>query len=152
MSTFEAKLLKSFGGLAFGTSEKQAKALFGEPEETDTVIAPDDTSSTIWHYWAKGFTLFFDKDNGNLFCSVEVDRSVNLIIEGENLFENNEKELKLFFKELGFRDIDEENHEWGEKRISFDDAMIDLYFEKGMLVSVNFGVMSAIDTSLIHTN
>ena len=40
----------------------------------------------------------------------------------------------------GYKDIDTETHEWGEKRVSFDDAQVDFYFENGELISVNYGI------------
>ena len=40
----------------------------------------------------------------------------------------------------GFEEIDEDEEEWGEKRISFDEALIDFYFESDELVTVNWGV------------
>jgi len=36
---------------------------------------------------------------------------------------------------------DTEIQDWGEKRLSFDDAGLDCYFENGKLVSINFGVI-----------
>ena len=31
-----------------------------------------------------------------------------------------------------------EQHDWGEKRLSFDEAHIDFYFEKNKLISINY--------------
>jgi hypothetical protein len=144
--------MKHFGGLPFGASEKDAVAIFGEPEEKETLEAIDGSFSAVWHYWSKGFSLFFDQPQGGHFCCVEADSSVSLRLWDTGLFDLNETQLKALFKLKGFRDMDEENHEWGEKRVSFDDAMADFYFEKGELVSINFGVMPAIDSHLIHPN
>jgi len=36
--------------------------------------------------------------------------------------------------------VDEDTEEWGEKRLSFDEALIDFYFENEEMVTVNWGV------------
>ena len=51
-----------------------------------------------------------------------------------------EQELKKLMTEKGFKELDEEKEQWGEKRISFDDADIDFYFENGKLISVNYSL------------
>jgi len=58
----------------------------------------------------------------------------------EKVFQLKEHELIALLKLNGYPLSDSENHEWGEKRISFDDANLDCYYEKGKLVSINFGV------------
>lgn len=152
MIPFEAKLLKAFGGVPFGAGPEAIEKAFGLPEEAEVLEAPDDSKSLVWHYWSRGFSLFFDQESGGRFCCVEADRSVDLKIFGVDIFSLNENDVKKLLNNQGYRDIDEENHDWGEKRVSFDDAMVDFYFEKGMLVSINFGVMSTMDIPVIHSN
>lgn len=144
-----AHLMKSFGGLAFGATETAAEKIFGKPEETEKLTAIDGSVSRVWHYWSKGFTLFFDQADGGRFCCVEADNHVPLTIWEKNIFSLNEIQLKKLFGEHGYTDVDEEHHEWGEKRISFDSAMVDFYFENGSLVSVNFGVVISESTVIL---
>lgn len=149
---FDAILMKSFGDLPFGASEQETESVLGIPEEKEKLEAIDGSVSVIWHYWSKGFTVFFDRQENGRFCCAEVDSSVRLNMWGQNLFSLNENEIKSLFKENGFNELDEEQHEWGEKRISFDDAMADFYFENGILVSINFGVMSENLNQSIYPN
>lgn len=149
---FDAHLMKSFGGLPFGASGHEAEKIFGPPEEAEQLEAIDGSISLVWHYWTKGFTLFFDQAENGRFCCAEIDRSVILNLWEENIFRLNEPQLKNLFREKGFKELDEEQHEWGEKRISFDDAMADFYFENGILVSVNFGVMPENENQSIYPN
>jgi hypothetical protein len=62
---------------------------------------------------------------------------------GVKIFNYSEKDVIDIFKKNGFPLTDSEVHEWGEKRISFDDAMVDIYFEKGKMRSINFGRMTS---------
>ncbi|MCE3278396.1 MAG: hypothetical protein K0S44_587 [Bacteroidetes bacterium] len=43
------------------------------------------------------------------------------------------------FKSQNYTLYETEVHEWGEKRLSFDDANIDFYFERDKLTSINYG-------------
>lgn len=143
--------MKSFGGLTFGVTTTEAELFFGPPEETEKLEAIDGSVSLVWHYWRKGFTLFFDQDDGGRFTCVEVDNTVKLSLWDRPVFELNEAQLKKLFLAKGFSVVDEERQEWGEKRISFDDAMVDFYFENDKIVSINFGVVMA-DMLVIYPN
>lgn len=131
-------LLKGFCSLFFGDNAKRATTLFGEPNEVEELI--DELlgeKSTVYHYWDKGFSLFFRNDeNKGLHC-VEVDNKETLLL-GEKIFLLNEDQIKMLFKKNAFPLSDTEQHAWGERRLSFDEAFADLYFEKGKLVSINF--------------
>jgi hypothetical protein len=148
MIPIEACILKSFGPLSFGASAQDALETFGEPEEKELLEGIDGSVSQVWHYWAKGFTLFFDGPGNNRFCCAEIDSSLQLKIWDIPVFSLNEPQLKEVFKQNGFKELDEEVHEWGEKRVTFDDAMADFYFENGIMVSVNFSAMVPSESEL----
>ena len=63
----------------------------------------------------------------------------------------NEKQIIELFKSKGINVFETEVHEWGEKRLTFDDTNIDFYFEKNKLSSINYG-MSEMDLPLIFPN
>jgi hypothetical protein len=139
----EIRLLKGFGPLHFGQLPGDAIKLLGEPEEIQTL--EDDvleTSSYVLHYWSKGISLFFDNHQNKIFNCVEVDNADTLLF-GKKVFDLKEKDIIELMKSNGFKLFDSENHEWGEKRVSFDEAGLDCYFENHKLVSVNFGVLNS---------
>jgi len=137
----EINLLKSFCALPFGTCKDSAVEVFGEPEEiqnlTDDIL---NNNSMVYHYWNEGYSLFFDTNKDQTFCSVEIDNKEALLFDVK-IFTLNEKEIVDLMKQNGYSLSDSEVHKWGEKRISFDEAALDCYFENGKLVSVNFGVL-----------
>lgn len=137
----EIKLLKGFCNVNFGEPLPNVKKIFGEPEEIqemeDAVL---ETSTTVYHYWDQGFSLFFDNTRNHAFCSVEIDNRETVLL-GTLIFNLKEKELVDFMKTNGYGLSDVETHEWGEKRVSFDSAGLDCYFENNKMVSVNFGVV-----------
>lgn len=136
--TPEIQLLKGFCSLKFGQKPSDAEALFGPPEETqslnDDIL---DTSSYVLHYWDFGFSLFFDASKNNILNIVEVDNHDTLLF-GKPVFNLKETELVELLKSNGYKLSDTERHEWGEKRLSFDDARLDCYFENGKLTTLSF--------------
>ncbi|GAB4134095.1 MAG: hypothetical protein Fur0041_06910 [Bacteroidia bacterium] len=152
MAEYEMQLLKGFNGLPFGARPEDAEQLFGKPQETEILDGIDPGETLVWHYWDNGFSLFFERYFNNRFCCVEIDAPAVLRIFGRNVFELSESEIKELFKANGFQELDEERENWGEKRISFDDAMADFYFENGKMISVNYSVIFSDDISPIIPN
>ena len=137
----EITLLKGFCTLAFGATKENAILLFGEPEEVQNI--DDDifnNHSLVYHYWDQGFSLFFDVNKNHSFCSVEIDNKETLLFETK-VFALKEKEIVALMKENGYNLTDTEVHQWGERRVSFDDACLDCYFENNRLSSINFGIL-----------
>lgn len=136
--TPEIHLLKGFCSLKFGQKPSDAEVLFGPPEETQSL--KDDilnTASYVLHYWDLGFSLFFDSNRNNSLNIVEVDNE-ETILYGKQVFNLSETEVVELLKANGYKLSDTERHEWGEKRLSFDDAGLDCYFENGRLSTLSF--------------
>lgn len=123
--------------LSFGSSMEDAEILFGKPEDTQLIDDLEEFQTTVWHYWENGFTLFFDEQNQQLFNCAEIDNT-EAQLWGEKVFNLKEQQIIELFKENGITIYESEFHEWGEKRLSFDEANIDFYFEKNKLISINY--------------
>lgn len=134
----EARLRKGFGPVDFGSTQNDCVKQFGEPDEKERLEGIDGVDSEVWHYWERGFSLFFDPAFDSRFCCVEIDETFPLLMFGQLVFGKREQDLTTLMKSKGFIISDTENHEWGEKRVTYDDVFTDFYFEKGVLVSVNF--------------
>ncbi len=130
---------------------KEAEKLFGKPEEIQLLDDVDDSISTVWHYWERGLSLFFDEQQHQIFCCVEIDNEETQLW-GVNVFSLKEKQIIELFQKNGFTRFETEMHDWGEKRLSFEDANIDFYFEKNKLVSINYGKPSIGSQILILPN
>lgn len=143
---YQINLLKGFSDLQFGQTIGEAEKYFGKAEETqelnDDIL---ETSCTVLHYWESGFSLFFDNKQAKKFSSVEVDNEETLLFS-RKIFDLKEKDLVALMQENGYALSDSEQQEWGERRLSFDDAGLDCYFENGRLSSVNFGLIDEPNT------
>lgn len=141
IETPEIRLLKGFCSLSFGETKEAVVKLCGEPEEiqnlTDDIL---NNNSLVYHYWEQGFSLFFDTNKEQAFCNVEIDNKDALLFNVP-VFALKEKEIIALMKQNGYALSDSEMHQWGEKRVSFDSAGLDCYFENNKLVSVNFGIL-----------
>jgi len=137
----QINLLKGFCTLNFGVTIVDVELVFGKPEEIQILDDPIlETSCTVYHYWDSGFSLFFDNKNAMKFGSVEVDNADTELFS-QKIFSMKESQLVDLMKQNNYPLSDSEMQEWGEKRLSFDDAGLDCYFENGKLVSANFGVI-----------
>jgi hypothetical protein len=137
--------------LRFGASRTDARKYFGEPESIEHIDDIEEYKSIVWHYWEKGFSLFFDDSRQNTFSCVELD-DARTILWNQEVFKLGERQIIKLFKDHGFVALDTEEHEWGEKRVSFDDAMVDLYFEGEVLTSVNCCIPGEIENVLLLSN
>jgi hypothetical protein len=141
-STFklEIKPKIGLGNLLFGSTMQQVKGTIGEPEETEEITEEEGFHTEVWHYWEAGLSVFFDEDDNKLFSCAEVDNE-DATLWGKRIFDMAEAEIVSLFREHGFPDYEAEDHPWGERRVSFDEILVDLYFEKKKLVSINFGAI-----------
>ena len=120
----EARLKEGFGPLDFGCTQDDCLSHFGEPDEKENLEGADGSSSGVWHYWEKGYSLFFDNDYGSKFCCVEIDQSFPIRIYGQTVFGLSEKEVVNIMKGRGFAVTDTEQHEWGERRVKIGRAHV----------------------------
>ncbi len=123
--------------LLFGASMSDAENTFGKTQEVQIIDDFEEFKTTVWHYWDNGITLFFDEQNNQLFNCVEID-NFEAQLWGQSVFDFKEKQIIELFKSKGILKYETEIHEWGEKRLSFDEAHIDFYFEKNKLISINY--------------
>lgn len=138
ISTFDIKPCVGLSNIAFGSNMPEVEKILGPADEVELLDDLEDFNSTVWHYWKHGFSLFFDENNRQLFGCVEIDNQ-DALLWGKKVFDLNEKEIIELFKSKNYSEYETETHEWGEKRLSFDAANIDFYFEKNKLVSINYG-------------
>ncbi len=147
----EIKPVLGLSSLLFGTTMAETELVFGRAEETELLDDIEDSQSTVWHYWESGFSLFFDESNNQLFCCVEIDNK-DAVLWGQKVFSMSENQIIELFKKKGVTNFETEVHEWGEKRLSFDELNIDFYFEKNSLSSINYGKPENESTFLILPN
>jgi len=131
---------EGLGKLYFGLNIDEIASVLGEPSEVEEISDDDDFNTLILNYSELGLSIFFEgRDQASLSC-LEVDNR-NCILFGKKVFSLTEQEIVSLMNENGFSDIDMEDEEWGEHRVSFEDGLIDFYFTDGVLTTINWGVL-----------
>lgn len=135
------KPLVGFGDLKFGATKKEIEALFGEPQEVETIEGDEDFMEVeVWSYWDKGHVVYFEKEYEDRCTNFETDHD-DATLFGKKVFGLTEKQLIALMKENGFTDFEVEfEEEWEEKRVSFFDAQVDFIFDEEVLVQVSWAV------------
>ena len=135
----DIRLGKGLGKIKFGLTMEEVEELIGEPEEIEESDEEDEFEHEAWNYWEDGYSLYFDKeDDYRLSCIETANREVQLW--GERIFEMSKDQIVRLFNDNDITDMEEEEAESGETRVSFEKEMIDLYFDEDQLIAINFGV------------
>ncbi|MFO8086523.1 MAG: hypothetical protein R6T91_01790 [Bacteroidales bacterium] len=132
---------KGFGELEFGSTDQQILDMLGDPDTTEVVDDDEDSHGTIlWDYIDQGYSLFLEGEETARLAACETDHP-EIVLFDQKVFELQEDEIIDLMKSHGYDAIDSDDEIWGERRISFDDALIDFYFKANRLISVNWGVV-----------
>lgn len=137
----EIGLLDGLDELKFGDNPETVKNLLGEPGEVEDIGEEVDKEldTILWSYDELGLTVFFEGKNNHVLSCFETDNEETTLF-GKKIFTLDEKQIIELMKENELTLMDAEEEEWGEKRVSFDEALIDFYFQNNKLVTVNWGV------------
>ncbi len=130
-----------FGELKFGNTIEEILAFVGEAEEVED-IQEEDFNTVIMNYWEKGFSVFIEGTGAerSIASCFETDNSEATLF-GKKVFELKESEIIDLMKANGFKEIETETEENDEYRLSFEDGLIDFFFEDNELIAVNWGVL-----------
>jgi len=138
--TPEIKPKEGFGDLKFGELSQHIIDLLGEPEEVENIQDDDEFNTTILNYWDIGISAFFEGIGKSVLSCIETDIE-DATLFGKKVFELSEQQVIDLMNEHGYEVAEAEDEPDGERRISYDDALIDFFFFEGQLVAVNWGVL-----------
>jgi len=141
--TLEIKPLEGYGELEFGATKEEAFAYLGEPDEDEIFTDEEEGDTLVCHFWGKAVSAFFENLTDPVLNNLETDNP-DATLFGKPVFAMKEAEVKALMKANGYTEIDEEVMESeefdNEKRVSFDEAMVDFFFEDELLTAVSWGV------------
>ena len=129
-----------FGELKFGKTSDHVISLLGEPGEIETFEDDDEFNTTILNYWEIGVSIFFEGIDNSVLSCFETDIPEATLF-GKKVFDLDEQKVINLMKEHGYEVAEKEKEPTGEQRISYDDALIDFFFDEGELIAVNWGVL-----------
>jgi hypothetical protein len=126
--------------LTFDSFMKDAERFFGKADNVEDMSDLEVSPIILWHYNKLGASLFFDAFTTQTFICADIHHP-EASLWGKDIFTLTEKQIVELFRDKDIHLFEIEHHEWGEKRLSFDEANIDFYFERNKLVSIHFGLI-----------
>jgi hypothetical protein len=142
MNTLKLEIIPKtgFGQICFGDLSEKVIAILGEPEDIENIEDVDGFNTIVLYYWEMGITIFFEGREKSVVSCIETENPDSVMF-GKTIFDMTEKDIIALMKEKGYEVEEVENETTGERRVSYDDAMIDFFFEDGDLIAVNWGVL-----------
>ncbi len=134
--TLDIHIKQGIGDIRFQMPIDDVIAILGETQEVETIDNAVDETTTVLRY-TNGMTFFFEGDNQNLTC-IDISNP-DITLFGKKIFDLNEKEIVNLMVENKYFEQDVDNEDWGERRVTFNEANIDFYFEDEELQSVIIG-------------
>jgi len=129
-----------FGNLKFGDTSEKIIEYLGEAEELEDIEDDDEFNTIILNYSNQGILVFLEGAEKSVLSCFEIENDESTLF-GKHIFEMNEAGIIKLMNKNGYNEIETGVDEDGEKRLSFDDAMIDFFFIDDELVAVNWGVL-----------
>lgn len=137
MENIEINIKSGLDGITFGSKLEDVIAQLGDPEDIEN-IDMDDENTTVLNYWDMGLTLFFEDVTKPCLSCIEISNK-NAILFGKKIFSLSKDEIILLMKENGHNEYEVDTEVWGEERLTYEDLMIDFYFEDKKLSEVSWG-------------
>ena len=140
MSKLEIKPLYGFNDVEFGISVKELVKLHGEADSIEDLTEDGDPQNiAMLNYEKEELFCFCEGSDELIFNSCDTENKEALLF-GKKVFSLKEKEIKELFAAEGYTDVETENEEWGETRITYNDALVDFYYIENELVSITWGI------------
>lgn len=139
-TTNEIRIKQGYGTLFFGITIDAAVGILGKPDEIEELEGLEDDVSMAYIYENNHLIAFFEGMENKILTILET-RDPESTLFGEKIFNKDELQIHELMKNNGFQELDTEILSWGGKRMTFEDANVDFYFENNKLTSVNWGVL-----------
>ena len=141
MKDFTIKPLKGYGEIPFGMTLDETVKLLNMPDFYEELGDMEETGnrSIFYEYEDIQTNIYFEGITKSVAACFETENE-EATLYGEKVFKLDKETIIDLMKEHGFKELEEETED-DELRVSFEDAMVDFFFEDDMLVAVSWGVL-----------
>ena len=133
-----------YGDIKFGVALDVFVEKYGEPEEVESIGEDEDYATTVLHYWEKSLSIFFVGVSNPVLTGIETDHPESALF-GEKIMDKSKEDIIALMKKNGLSSYDEGDDEFVADneiiRVSYDESMMDFFFQDNQLIFMNFGVM-----------
>ena len=141
MKDFTIQPLKGYGEIPFGMTLDETVKKLGMPDFYEELSDMEETGnrSIFYEYEELETNIYFEGVTKSVVACFETENE-EATLYGEKVFNLNKEAIIVLMEEHGFKELEEENED-DELRVSFEDALIDFFFEDEMLTAVSWGVL-----------
>ena len=141
MKDFTIMPLKGYGEIPFGMTLDETVKMLNMPNYYEELGDMEETGnrSIYYEYDAIQTNIYFEGVTKSVVACFETENEAAALF-GKKVFELKKDEVVKLMKDNGFKELEEETED-GELRVSFEDGMIDFFFEEDMLMAVSWGVL-----------
>jgi len=141
MKDFTIVPLKGYGEIPFGMSLDETVKLLNMPDFYEELNDMEETGnrSIYYEYDALQTNIYFEGVTKSVVACFETENEAATLF-GQKVFDLKKEDAVKLMKANGFKDLTEEEED-GELRVSFEDAMVDFFFEGDTMTAVSWGVL-----------
>ena len=141
MKDFTIMPLKGYGEIPFGMTLDDAVKLLNMPDFYEELNDMEETGNRSIYYEYDGIqtNIYFEGITKSVVACFETENEMATLF-GKKVFDLKKNEVVKLMKDNGFKELDE-GEEDGELRVSFEDALIDFFFENDKMTAVSWGVL-----------
>ena len=141
IENFAIQPLKGYGEIPFGMTLDEAVKMLGMPNFYEELNDMEETEnrSIYYEYDDLQTNIYFEGITKSVVACFETENE-NATLYGKKVFDLDQKAVIEMMKAKGFNELEQETED-GELRISFEDALIDFFFDEEGMTAVSWGVL-----------
>ena len=141
MKDFTIEPLKGYGEIPFGMTIDETVKLIGMPDFYEELSDMEETGnrSIYYEYEELQTNIYFEGITKSVAACFETENEAATLY-CKKVFDLKKDEVVNLMKANGYKDMEEETED-GELRISFEDALIDFFFDGEQMTAVSWGVL-----------
>ncbi|MBR5911452.1 MAG: hypothetical protein IKZ55_05675 [Bacteroidales bacterium] len=141
MKDFTIEPLKGYGEIPFGMTLDDTVKLLNMPDFYEELSDMEETGnrSVFYQYDNLATNIYFEGITKSVVACFETENQ-EATLYGKKVFDLTKEEIVKLMKANGFKELEEELEE-GELRVSFEDALVDFFFEGDKMTAVSWGVL-----------
>ena len=141
MDKFIIEPLKGFGEIPFGMTLDEAVKVLGSPTYYEELNDMEETGnrSIYYEYEDLETNIYFEGITKSVVACFETENQ-EATLYGKKVFGLTKDEVIKLMQAQGYKELEEEVED-GELRVSFEDALMDFFFESDKMTAVSWGVL-----------
>ena len=141
MKDYTIMPLKGYGEIPFGMTLDETVKLLNMPDFYEELSDMEETGnrSIYYEYDAIQTNIYFEGITKSVVACFETENE-EATLYGKKVFDLKKADVIKLMKDNGFNNLEEETED-GELRVSFEDAMMDFFFDEEGLTAVSWGVL-----------